>query len=55
MNNYDYTEYSERHNDSLPDVVEKTPPSGRNLPPGLREAPEENDEEIDYSILESGD
>lgn len=49
---YDNPQPSERLEDGLNDLASKTPRSGRNLPPGLREATEEDFEEVEDTIPE---
>lgn len=49
---YDNPQHSERFEDGFDDLATKTPRSGRNLPPGLREAPEVDQEEVEDTIPE---
>lgn len=47
---YDNPQHSERFEDGLNDLATEAPRSGRNLPPGLREAPEVDQEEVEDAV-----
>lgn len=49
---YAHPQPSERLEDGFNDLATEAPRSGRNLPPGLREAPEEDFEEVEDTIPE---
>ena len=47
---YAHPQHSERFEDGFDDLATEAPRSGRNLPPGLREAPEVDQDEVEDAV-----